>query len=122
MEIFYTIEIYFIKMSILCLYIRIFPETNFHRHCIITIVLLTISVLILIPMTIWQCVPIHAIWDLGRSHARCLSLPGLAYANAGVNLATEIAILILPLPLLQKLRVSKSTKAALYAMFGTGIL
>jgi hypothetical protein len=109
-------------MSILCLYIRIFPETNFHRYCIVTIVLLTISVLILVPMIIWQCVPIHAIWDLGRSHAQCLNVSGVAYANAGVNLATEIVILILPLPLLHKLRVSKSTKAALYAIFGTGIL
>jgi hypothetical protein len=121
-ELFYCIEIYFIKMSILCLYIRIFPETNFHRYCIVTIVLLTISVLILVPMIIWQCVPIHAIWDLGRSHAQCLNVSGVAYANAGVNLATEIVILILPLPLLHKLRVSKSTKAALYAIFGTGIL
>ncbi|KAJ6104409.1 hypothetical protein N7523_010729 [Penicillium sp. IBT 18751x] len=121
-EIFYCVEIYFIKMSILCLYVRIFPETNSHRYFIITMVLLTISVLILVPMIIWQCVPIHSIWDLHRSDARCLDVIGLAYANAGVNLATEIAIFILPLPLLQKLRVSKSKKAALYAIFGTGIL
>ncbi|KAJ5128671.1 hypothetical protein N7448_002388 [Penicillium atrosanguineum] len=121
-EIFYCVEIYFIKMSILCLYVRIFPETNFHRYFITTMVLLTISVLILVPMIICQCIPVHSIWDLRRADARCLNVIGLAYANAGVNLATEIAILILPLPLLQKLRVSKSKKAALYAIFGAGIL
>lgn len=120
-EIFYCVEIYFIKMSILCLYVRIFPETS-HRYFIAPMVLLTASLIILLPMTIWQCVPIHAIWDLQRSNARCLSISGVAYANAAVNIATEVAILVLPLPLLQKLRVSKSKKAALYAIFGAGIL
>ncbi|KAJ5201805.1 uncharacterized protein N7498_006468 [Penicillium cinerascens] len=120
-EIFYCVEIYFIKMSILCLYIRIFPETS-HPYFITTMVLLTASLIILLPMIIWQCVPIHAIWDLHRSDARCLSVSGVAYANAAVNIATEVAILILPLPLLQRLRVSKSTKGALFAIFGTGSL
>lgn len=108
-------------MSILCLYVRIFPETS-HRYFIAPMVLLTASIIILLPMAIWQCVPIHAIWDLQRSNARCLSLSGVAYANAAVNIATEVAILVLPLPLLQRLRVSKSKKAALYAIFGAGIL
>jgi hypothetical protein len=109
-------------MSILWLYIRIFPSTNSHRYFITTMVLLTMSVLILVPMVIWQCVPIYAIWDLHRSDARCLNVSRLAYANAAVNIATEVAILVLPIPLLQMLRVSKSTKAALYAIFGAGIL
>lgn len=120
-EIFYCVEIYFIKMSILCLYVRIFPETS-HKYFIVTMVLLTVSVIILLPMVIWQCVPIHAIWDLHRSNARCLSVSGVAYASAAVNIATEVAILVLPLPLLQKLRISKSKKAALYAIFGAGTL
>lgn len=121
-EIFYCLVIYFIKMSILWLYVRIFPETNFHHYSISTMVFITISLVILLPMVIWQCVPIDAIWNLKRENAQCLSISGVAYANAAVNLATEFAILVLPIPLLQRLRVSISKKIALYALFGAGVL
>ncbi|KAJ5606006.1 hypothetical protein N7510_008787 [Penicillium lagena] len=121
-EIFYCFVIYFIKLSILWLYLRIFPKGVFHRCVIATMVFVTLSVVILIPMVIWQCVPISAIWDLKRNAAQCLSISGVAYANAALNVATEIVILILPIPLVYKIRVSKSTKFALYALFSAGIL
>lgn len=109
-------------MSILWLYIRIFPDTKYHRYFIAVMVFTTVALTIVVPMVIWQCVPIDAIWNLDRSDARCLSLPGVAFASAGVNIATEVAILVLPIPLLSKLRVSVSKKIALYSLFGAGIL
>ena len=121
-QIFWALVIYFIKMSILALYIRIFPHHVFYRYCIATMILVTISVLIIVPMIIWQCNPMDAIWNLQRKNASCLSLAGVAYANAGVNIATEVVALILPVPLLLKLRVSMSSKVALFALFGCGIL
>lgn len=122
-QIFWLLVIYFIKISILFLYLRIFPDIqNFRIYVIGTMVFVTLSVIILVPIVIWQCVPIQAIWDLKRRDARCLSISGAAYANAAVNIATEIAILILPLPLLRHLRASRSKKVALYALFGCGIL
>lgn len=121
-QIFWALVIYFVKMSILALYIRIFPNHIFYRYCIATMILVTISVLIIIPMVIWQCNPMDAIWDLQRKNAYCLSLSGVAYANAAVNMATEVVVLILPIPLLLKLRVSMPSKVALFALFGCGIL
>lgn len=121
-EIFYCVVIYFIKMSILFLYIRIFPKTKYHFYFIATMVFVTIAIIILLPMVIWQCVPIDAIWDLNRNNARCLSVPNVAYANAAINIATEVAILVLPIPLLRRLRVSISKKIALYALFSAGVL
>jgi hypothetical protein len=122
-QIFWLVVIYFIKMSILFLYLRIFPEIPLFRYCVIgTMVFTTVAVIILVPMDIWQCVPIHAIWDLKREDARCLSIAGVAYASAGVNIATELAVLILPLPLLRTLRASIAQKIGLYALFGCGIL
>ena len=121
-QIFWALVIYFIKMSILALYIRIFPHHVFYRYCVATMILVTISVLIIVPMVIWQCNPMDAIWNLQRKNASCLSIAGVAYANAGVNIATEVVVLILPVPLLLKLRVSMSSKLALFALFGCGIL
>lgn len=121
-EVFYCLVIYFIKMSILFLYVRIFPETKFHRYFFATMAFVTIAIIILLPMVIWQCVPIDAIWNLNRNNARCLSVPNVAYANAAINIVTEVAILVLPIPLLRRLRVSLSKKIALYALFGAGVL
>lgn len=109
-------------MSILCLYIRIFPDGDFQKYVISTMAFVTLSITILIPMIVWQCNPIHAIWDLKRSRAHCLSVSGVAYANAAVNIATEVAILILPWPLLCTLHLSISKKIALFALFGAGLL
>ncbi|CEJ55395.1 hypothetical protein PMG11_01657 [Penicillium brasilianum] len=122
-QIFWLVVIYFIKMSILFLYLRIFPEIRLFRNCVIaTMVFTTVAIIIIVPMDIWQCVPVHAIWELKREDARCLNISGVAYASAGVNIATEIAVLILPLPLLRRLRTGIAQKVGLYALFGCGIL
>ncbi|KAJ5691369.1 hypothetical protein N7488_012104 [Penicillium malachiteum] len=85
-------------------------------------IFVTLSVVILTPMAIWQCVPISAIWSFNRGDARCLSISGVAYASAAVNIATEVIILILPVPLLRTLRTSTTQKIALYMLFGCGII
>ncbi|KAF3386453.1 hypothetical protein F1880_000161 [Penicillium rolfsii] len=122
-QIFWLVVIYFIKMSILFLYLRIFPEIQPFRYCVLgTMAFTTVAVLILVPMDIWQCVPISAVWNLKREDARCLNIEGVAYASAAVNIATELAVLILPLPLLRTLRTSIAQKLGLYALFGCGIL
>ncbi|KAJ6036172.1 hypothetical protein N7540_000451 [Penicillium herquei] len=85
-------------------------------------IFVTVSVVILTPMAIWQCVPINSIWTFNRGDARCLSISGVAYASAAVNIATEVIILILPVPLLRTLRTSTTQKIALYMLFGCGII
>ncbi|KAJ5281266.1 hypothetical protein N7478_006638 [Penicillium angulare] len=122
-QIFYLLIIYFIKVSILFLYLRIFPEFYHFRFQVIgTMVFVTVAVVIIVPMVIWQCVPVHAIWEFKREDARCLSISGVAYASAAVNIFTEVLVLILPLPLLQTLRASRTQKIALYLLFGCGII
>ena len=74
------------------------------------------------PMTVFQCTPIRAIWDKDVKNARCLSVASLGLANAACNIATDVAILILPIPMLQTIQVSGRKKFELYALFGIGIL
>ena len=108
-------------MSILFLYIRIFPGHLFKLYVVAAMVLVTTSILILLPMVIFQCNPVSATWNLHRKDAFCPGVSAVAYANAAVNILTEVAILVLPLLLLSKLRVSWQTKLGLYMLFGCGI-
>ncbi|KAJ5999602.1 hypothetical protein N7481_000011 [Penicillium waksmanii] len=110
-------------MSILALYLRLFPNKSLRISVFTCMGFLSVSVLILIPMVIWQCNPIYASWQLdARNHARCLSISGVAYANAAINIATELTIVAIPLPVLRKLQVKRGKAISLYVLFGAGLL
>ena len=109
------------KFSILCMYLRIFPSRGFRTVVYVTIALLMTCFIILVFLDIFQCVPVQAIWDRDIKDARCLSISNVAFASAGVNIATEIVILVLPIPVLRSLHLAGRKKVALYALFGAGI-
>ncbi|KAE8385684.1 hypothetical protein BDV23DRAFT_187984 [Aspergillus alliaceus] len=109
-------------MSILFLYLRIFPIILFRRFDFLCICFLIISFLVTTPMAIWQCKPFRAAWDYEVDNARCLNIAAVAYANAIVNMITEVLILILPLPVLRTLRVSLRKKIAIISVFSAGVM
>lgn len=122
-QIWWAIQVFWIKLSILCLYLRIFPSKRFRVYVFIVMGCILVALLILLPMDIWQCNPIHTSWTLDFKEAYCLSLTNVAYANAAINIATEVAILVLPLPMLHTLPIqSTSRKIGLYSLIGAGIL
>lgn len=122
-QIFWGLAIYFVKMSILALYLRLFPNKGLRISVFVCMAFLTLSVLVLIPLVIWQCNPIYASWQLdSRHHARCLSLSGVAYANAAINIATEMTIFVIPLPVVRKLQIKRAKAISLYVLFGAGLL
>ncbi|KNG84913.1 hypothetical protein ANOM_006413 [Aspergillus nomiae NRRL 13137] len=121
-QIFWPFTIFFVKMSILLLYLRIFPIVLFRRVDFLCIAFLVISFLVTTPMAIWQCKPFQAAWDYDIDNARCLKIAAVAYANATLNIITEVLILILPLPVLRTLHVSRRKKIALISVFSVGVI
>lgn len=119
-QILWAAVMYFIKMSILFLYLRIFPDRIFRRYVIATIVLVSVSIVILEPLVIWQCNPVNAVWNLQRKYAYCVGVSAVAYSNSAVNIFTDIVVVVLPLPLLSKLRITWQTKLGLIMLFGCG--
>ncbi|KAF7591504.1 hypothetical protein BBP40_001494 [Aspergillus hancockii] len=109
-------------MSILLLYLRIFPIHLFRICDFLCLSFLILSFLVTTPMAIWQCKPFRAAWDYDVEDARCLKISAVAYANAIVNITTEVSILILPLPALQTLHVSRRKKIALFTVFSVGVM
>lgn len=120
-EIFYNAAITTIKLSILLLYGRLFPLPHLKRilwsvggfviSCWLTITLLTI----------FQCRPIRAAWDLSvKGH--CLRL-NVAYIVLGTcNTITDMIALCLPMPLIWRLHTDKSRKVQLIGVFSLGAL
>ncbi|EOD43467.1 integral membrane protein [Neofusicoccum parvum] len=68
---------------------------------------------------IFPCKPIASNWDITIS-GECINKTGIYIATAIINIATDLALLILPIPILARLQIPGLEKAALIAMFGVG--
>ena len=51
---------------------------------------------------------------------KCMSTYKLLYASGPINLITDLAILILPMPILTSLRLPKKQKVILIMLFAAG--
>jgi hypothetical protein len=70
-----------------------------------------------------NCVPISGNWD-PNVDAKCLTLPetyGIWVTSAG-NLATDVIILVLPIPVVWNLNLKKKPKLILRGVFCLGFL
>ncbi|KKY22298.1 putative integral membrane protein [Phaeomoniella chlamydospora] len=121
-EIFWSTSTFFIKLSILFFYLRIFPLRPFRWAVIGCMIFLVLSFLIATFLDIFQCLPVSATWTLHFANAQCINVAQAGYANAGTNIATEIAIIIVPIPVVRTLKLTGRKKASLYLLFGAGIL
>lgn len=63
--------------------------------------------------------PIAKFWD--RSiQGYCLSFEALWFFNASMNILTDLALLIMPMPLLSQLQLPRMQKIALVGVFAIG--
>lgn len=109
-----------IKASLLYLYYRVFFVS---RTFIITLWAVGIFVVCYsIPQifcAIFQCTPIDANWDPTVKVNFCINIDVAATVLAGLNVLTDFALLILPMPLLYQLQMPTTQK---YQIMGTFLL
>ena len=77
-----------------------------------------IAGIVLTFLCIFQCRPISAAFTSADGH--CIDLVNLFLSSAPINLLTDLAILILPLPVLTALRMPRRQKVILVATFIVG--
>ena len=71
---------------------------------------------------IFSCKPISFFWDKNIPGGRCLNENSLSYGITAANIATDIAVLVLPLPWLWHLQMNLNRKLALSGIFLLGCL
>lgn len=121
---FYSLSLTFTKISILLLYRRIFTYSWAKRASQIVLVIVLIIGAWLTATVFTACVPLEAFWDWQvavERHAYCHPL-NLWWANNGLHLATDILIVMLPMPVLLRLRLPRRQKCALVGLFTLGFL
>ncbi|KAJ5098313.1 hypothetical protein N7532_005314 [Penicillium argentinense] len=117
----YNASLAFTKFSILFQYIRIFPARSFRLACYIVMgIVATYSSWAIVSGYV-NCVPVAKFWNHDLP-GNCLSFEAVWFFNASMNIATDVTLLVLPMPFLVKLQLPRMQKIALMAVFAIGIL
>jgi len=110
----------FIKLSILKMYGDIFASKRFH-YSLWAVAVLMISWTIACSLTaIFQCTPIAFNWDITIPGGFCINYGAVVLAAGGFNIATDLIILVMPIPLVWKLHTSKQKKWQIIFAFALG--
>ncbi|KAK7743668.1 hypothetical protein SLS62_010537 [Diatrype stigma] len=120
-QITYKLSINSTKAAILLLYRRIFDGIRRFRWACTFMLACVGSFCIATTMaTIFQCTPVVRAFD--RSvEGHCISNSPFWYANAGFNISTDFIILLMPMPLVYRLKIPALQKIGLCMVFALGI-
>jgi len=111
--------ILFTKLSILVLYHRLFPGRGMRLACISLGVFFILFYTAAVFAVIFQCTPVQATWRLDLD-AKCFDFVKVLYAIAAVNIATDIALCLMPIDHFLKLQLPRKQKIVLSVLFMGG--
>lgn len=116
----YKVVITLNKVSILCLYLRIFIDKTFRWICFSGIAFIASSGMAFILATIFQCTPVAGYWDRAIKGAHCIKSEPFWFSYAMINIVTDVAILALPVRQIIKLQLPRRDKIGLMGVFLIG--
>jgi len=117
--IFYVFILGLVKISILLFYLRLFPYEKF-RYAVFAALFFVIGTTISLTfISIFQCTPIQFFWNKDVQ-GKCLNLNDMAYLANAFTISSDFLILVLPVPVIAKLRLGLSKKLGAMLMFAIG--
>ncbi|GAB1316376.1 hypothetical protein MFIFM68171_06586 [Madurella fahalii] len=108
------------KISILSLLVDIFVMSTMRKAAFAVIIAVTVYGLWLTFSNIFFCIPVHSFWDPTIPNRRCINGPVKWYTDAGLNLALDLVIFFLPLPIVKSLTLPLRQKLWLYFVLALG--
>ncbi|PIA98794.1 hypothetical protein CB0940_02363 [Cercospora beticola] len=110
----------FAKFSILIFYMRLSPQRWFKYAVYATMALTATFSLVLMLCLAFACIPLKRVWDPTITEGHCINRGNVFMATAGLNAATDIIMLFLPMPIVFKLQVPRVQKIGLVVIFSVG--
>lgn len=117
----YTAALFFVKMVFLVQYYRVFFAHHMRNLYIGFVVIVACWGLSQVLVGIFICTPIAGFWD-STIKAKCIPNLPQWYTNAAGNIATDVAVFVLPLPIIRNLQLPKQQKVMLLGIFSLGFL
>ena len=110
-----------VKVSILHLYIFLFPNIAFRRICYALMAVTALYFSAVFLETLLICRPLAFNWD-HTIEGSCGNQTLALLLTGTANLIIDVAIVILPLPVLWRLQMPVVRKVGISAMFSIGVL
>ncbi|KAJ5435235.1 hypothetical protein N7491_005830 [Penicillium cf. griseofulvum] len=117
-QIFYVLGPPSVKLALLFLYRRIFEHSSFLRIVNGMIVLISIWAIVMTFLAIFNCNPISAFWTM---EGTCFDFKQFAIGYAIVNIITDFAVWLMPIPKVWNIQLPKPQKIALSLIFALGL-
>lgn len=119
----WAVEMLLLKYSILCLYLRIFPNIWLKRAVFAFMAFTACFTLPLIFTAAIRCNPVRAQWDLEAAKtAKCLDWLIILKLSVVYEIIAEVVLFALPVPIVLKLQMATAKKIELLMFFGVGLL
>jgi hypothetical protein len=115
----YNIAVCLTKVSILLQYKRLFSNPIMQRLTLWGLCFLVAWAVALAFLLTLICQPVAAFWDPSIP-GKCLEASTIWYIMAAVNIASDFAILTLPMPVIKSLQLPQRQKVMLIAVFCLG--
>lgn len=110
------------KTSILVFYLTLSKaDRAFRWGCIATLCVINAGGIALTFVTAFQCSPVNALFMSSvPAGAHCTDVLTIYLASVPLNLITDLALLLLPMPILTAMRLPRKQKIILLVTFGAG--
>ncbi|KAI9846547.1 MAG: hypothetical protein M1838_001243 [Thelocarpon superellum] len=108
-----------VKTSIMIFYHRIFPSRVFRWWVVALQIFMTLTFISGLLCIIFACTPISYYYD-PKVEGHCINLETFDFVEGILTIVTDVYILVLPLPMVWKLRVYRKQKWALSIIFVLG--
>ncbi|EQB55417.1 hypothetical protein GCG54_00014919 [Colletotrichum gloeosporioides] len=117
--VFYNIALLCIKLSFLFQYYRIMAVPKMRRIYAVAIVVVGAWAVSQLLIATFTCIPVEGFWDK-TIKAYCIPNQPQWYVNAAGNIATDVAVFALPLPIFWHLSLPRKQKLLLMGIFSLG--
>ncbi|RYP51413.1 hypothetical protein DL769_010816 [Monosporascus sp. CRB-8-3] len=120
-NIFYMLSTDLAKISLLFFYLQLSPDLKYGILVRTLVAAFTLYALVYALISIFACRPIYAAWDLTAMRtAACVDKGTFLLTASIANVAMDLVILVLPLPVVVPLQIPWRRKVSLMLLFATG--
>ena len=118
----YSLAVAFPRLSVLALYLRIFTEKRYRRATWVLAAVISGAAAAVSLTAIFQCSPVPYAWDRSIQGGTCINVASFYVYCSIPNVITDVAILLLPLPMIFRLHTNQSQKVGLSLIFLLGAM
>jgi hypothetical protein len=116
----YIPAVLFPKLAILSIYLHVFTDSIYRKICWFLAGLLIANCVASAVTGFLICTPLNYFWDRRIPGGHCLNITAYLRWIGVNNIVTDVAMLLLPLPIIRKLQISRNLKIGLTFTFATG--